>query len=163
MRMRGSVAVFLVLTASMLACVSGTTAPPTGRQDPGAESTVILISFDGFRWDYVDWDEAATIRGLAENGVRAEGLIPVFPSKTFPCHYSIVTGLYPGHNGIVSNHMYDADIGGEFHLSDPVTKFVPEFDDIALQVGELDVPPGHQITDVLHPRRDDPEIGQGSE
>ena len=58
------------------------------------------------------------MRTLAERGVRAEGLIPVFPSKTFPCHYALVTGLYPGHNGIVSNNMRDATIGGEFHLSD---------------------------------------------
>jgi predicted AlkP superfamily pyrophosphatase or phosphodiesterase len=49
--------------------------------------------------------------------VRAEGLIPVFPSKTFPNHYSIVTGLYAGNHGIVSNNMRDAKLG-EFHLSD---------------------------------------------
>lgn len=108
----------LVALLGMAAC-GGPHRPP--RVDPGPvvdETTVILISLDGFRWDYVDWDEAATIRSLAENGVRAEGLIPSFPSKTFPCHYSIVTGLYPGNHGIVSNNMVDPVIGGEFHLSD---------------------------------------------
>ena len=75
--------------------------------EPAPESTLILISLDGFRWDYLDWAEASNLSRLAAAGVRAEGLIPVFPSKTFPCHYSIVTGLYPGNHGIVSNYMYD--------------------------------------------------------
>jgi predicted AlkP superfamily pyrophosphatase or phosphodiesterase len=109
-------AVVAVLLGS--GCTTGpglhTGAPTEDAVDP----TLILISLDGFRWDYLDWDEAANLRRLAVDGVRAEGLIPVFPSKTFPCHYSIVTGLYPGHHGIVSNNMYDAEIGGEFHLGD---------------------------------------------
>jgi len=91
---------------------------PEASAEAAVEPTVILVSLDGFRWDYMEWEEAVHLRRLAERGVRAEGLIPVFPSKTFPCHYSIVTGLYPGHHGIVSNNMYDAEIGGEFHLSD---------------------------------------------
>jgi predicted AlkP superfamily pyrophosphatase or phosphodiesterase len=51
--------------------------------------------------------------------VRSEGLIPPFPSKTFPSHYTIVTGLYPEHHGIVSNNMLDAEIGERFRMSAP--------------------------------------------
>ncbi len=99
-------------------CVTGS--PPVAHEAGvgDSEATLILVSLDGFRWDYVDWPEAATIGDLAARGVRAEGLIPVFPSKTFPCHYALATGLYPGHNGIVSNNMFDVAIGGEFHLGD---------------------------------------------
>jgi len=82
------------------------------------EPILILISLDGFRWDYLDLVETPHLNRLADEGVRAEGLIPVYPSKTFPSHYSTVTGLYPGHHGIVSNNMYDSGIDGEFHLHD---------------------------------------------
>ena len=86
--------------------------------EDSAEPILILVSLDGFRWDYPDLVETPTLRQLAADGVRAKGLIPVFPSKTFPSHYSIVTGLYPGHHGIISNNMIDSKRGTEFHLHD---------------------------------------------
>lgn len=79
---------------------------------------LILVSLDGFRWDYLDRGESPHLQRLAADGVRATGLIPVFPSKTFPSHYSIVTGLYPGHHGIISNNMIDPELEAEFHLHD---------------------------------------------
>ena len=70
---------------------------------------LIAISLDGFRWDYCDLHpgETANLRRLRQEGVTARGLIPVFPSNTFPNHYSIVTGLYPAHHGIVNNEFFD--------------------------------------------------------
>jgi predicted AlkP superfamily pyrophosphatase or phosphodiesterase len=68
---------------------------------------VILVSFDGFRYDYVDKVDAPNFKSLIKSGTHAEGLIPSFPSKTFPNHYSIVTGLYPGHHGLVDNNFFD--------------------------------------------------------
>ena len=69
--------------------------------------TIILISLDGFRYDYVDKYKPRVISELAKNGVRAKWMIPSFPTKTFPNHYTIVTGLYPSHHGIVENNVYD--------------------------------------------------------
>lgn len=69
--------------------------------------TVILISLDGFRADYIDKFQPPTLMRLAREGVRAKWLIPSFPTKTFPNHYAIATGLYPEHNGIVENNIYD--------------------------------------------------------
>ena len=69
--------------------------------------TVILISLDGFRYDYIDKYEAETLNELAENGVRAKWMIPSFPTKTYPNHYTVVTGLYPEHHGIIENNIYD--------------------------------------------------------
>lgn len=74
---------------------------------------LILISLDGWRWDYLERAKAPNLRKLAAAGVRAEALIPAFPSKTFPNHYTIVTGLSPEHHGIVSNTMVDRTIGPE--------------------------------------------------
>lgn len=70
--------------------------------------TVILISLDGFRWGYEHKVPTPNINRLRLNGTEAaEGLIPVFPSITFPNHYSIATGLYPGSHGIVANSFVD--------------------------------------------------------
>jgi predicted AlkP superfamily pyrophosphatase or phosphodiesterase len=81
------------------------------------QPTVILISVDGFRWDYLEKVAAPHLRQLAASGVRAQALIPAFPTKTFPNHYSIVTGLYPEHHGIVANTMYDPEFDAKFSMS----------------------------------------------
>ncbi len=69
--------------------------------------TVIMISIDGFRADYLDLYKPPTLLAWANNGVRSDGLIPSFPTLTFPNHVSLVTGLKPGHHGIVGNKFYD--------------------------------------------------------
>ena len=68
---------------------------------------VILISGDGFRYDYAEKYGAKNLLALSNEGVRAESMIPSYPSLTFPNHYTIVTGLYPSHHGIVNNYFYD--------------------------------------------------------
>ena len=73
-----------------------------------AKPYVILISLDGFRYDYAKRYGAKNLLELASRGASApEGMIPAFPSITFPSHYTIVTGLYPEHHGIVGNVFYD--------------------------------------------------------
>ncbi len=102
-----------------LLIIAGLTAGCPAREPAAApEPILILVSLDGFRWDYMEKTETPHLQRLAASGVRAEGLIPVFPSKTFPAHYSLVTGLYPGRHGIFSNNMYDPEFDAEFHLSD---------------------------------------------
>ncbi len=68
---------------------------------------VILISADGFRHDMADKYEAKNLLQLRSNGVAAKSMIPSFPSLTFPNHYTLVTGLYPSHHGLVDNTFYD--------------------------------------------------------
>ena len=70
---------------------------------------VILISFDGFRNDYSKLFGLPNFQSFAKDGAESEGLIPSFPSKTFPNHYTLVTGLYPGNHGLVDNSFYDPD------------------------------------------------------
>ena len=86
-----------VLLLALAACSK----PGGGDQPP----IVILISIDGWRWDYLDRFKPPALSRLASQGVRAEGLIPQFPSKTFPNHYTIVSGLRLAHHGIISNNM----------------------------------------------------------
>ncbi|MDB5192061.1 MAG: alkaline phosphatase family protein [Segetibacter sp.] len=68
---------------------------------------VILISVDGFRYDYAQKFNAVNILKLAKNGVAAKSMTPSFPSLTFPNHYTIVTGEYPSQHGLTSNRFYD--------------------------------------------------------
>lgn len=68
---------------------------------------VIMVSIDGFRYDYAEKFGAKNILSIAENGSSAESMMPSFPSKTFPNHYTLATGLYPQNHGIVSNSFYD--------------------------------------------------------
>src|SRR5438309_8955333 len=84
-----------------------------------AHPIVILVSFDGWRWDYIDHAPVPNLKALAARGVRAKELIPSFPSLTFPNHYTIVTGLYPGHHGIVQNTMWDEATRTRFSLQSP--------------------------------------------
>ncbi|KAF8783491.1 Venom phosphodiesterase like protein [Argiope bruennichi] len=68
---------------------------------------LILVSLDGFHPDYMKRGLTPTINRIAQCGAKADFLYPVFPSKTFPNHYSIVTGLNPSSHGIIDNNMYD--------------------------------------------------------
>ena len=106
--------------AATLVALALSAAIAIAQRDPFADlqPTVILISFDGFRWDYTSKAPTPHLRRLITRGVHARNLIPEFPSKTFPNHYSIVTGLYPGHHGIVANNIYDPAMQASFSLSD---------------------------------------------
>ena len=79
----------------------------TNRLDQLKKPYIILISADGFRYDLADKYKAENLIRLRASGVAADFMQPVFPSLTFPNHYSIATGDYPSHNGIVDNNFYD--------------------------------------------------------
>ncbi|MBO6622743.1 MAG: alkaline phosphatase family protein [Balneola sp.] len=77
---------------------------------------LLLISFDGFRADYLSKTETPNFDRLIKNGATAEGLIPIFPTKTFPNHYAIATGLYPENNGLIGNNMYDPEMDARYSM-----------------------------------------------
>lgn len=102
-----------LLTCSLLAACA--TRP--GGSEAGDEPT-ILISIDGFRADYLALGVTPELSRLAALGTQG-AIRPSFPSKTFPNHYTLVTGLRPDHHGIVDNNMRDPQIPGvTFRLSD---------------------------------------------
>lgn len=68
---------------------------------------VIMISTDGFRYDYAKKYNAENILNLSAGGIQAEAMIPSYPSITFPNHWSLITGLYPSHHGLIDNFFYD--------------------------------------------------------
>ena len=87
---------------------------PEQRDNP----YLILISIDGFRWDYQDLYDTPAMNRIARNGVRADALVPVFPTLTFPNHYSIATGLYPANHGLVGNRFPSKDRRRFYSLRD---------------------------------------------
>src|SRR4029078_9173118 len=82
---------------------------------------VILISIDGFRYDYAEKYVANNLLSLAKEGVSAEAMIPSYPSLTFPNHYTIATGLYPSHHGLASNSFYSASRQQFYAMKNPTT------------------------------------------
>ncbi|MFM9908085.1 MAG: ectonucleotide pyrophosphatase/phosphodiesterase, partial [Chitinophagaceae bacterium] len=82
---------------------------------------VILISADGFRYDYADLYKATNLLKLRATGTKAISMIPSFPSVTFPNHYSIATGMYPSHHGLVYNEFYDRSRKESYSMSNRKT------------------------------------------
>ena len=110
----------LLFAALAFGCAHSGVAPapaPVSGPEAAAAPPLIVVSFDGFRWDYLDLYPTPNLRRLAREGVHAERLLPSFPTKTFPNHYTLVTGLYPEHHGIVSNTMGDERFQALFSLS----------------------------------------------
>ena len=84
----------------------------------GKKHCLVVLSMDGFRWDYPVIYHTPNLDRLARDGCKAVSLKPSYPSKTFPNHYAIATGLYPDHNGIVQNSFYDPKLDRVFRMGD---------------------------------------------
>lgn len=125
-------AIFSVLAAPLPATGQGTgfsPALPLTHVDNGPNSAwaqsqhyLVLVSLDGFRWDYAKRDNATHLLALGKAGVWApEGMVPSYPSLTFPNHYTLVTGLYPEHHGIVANSFLDPARNARYSMYDTQT------------------------------------------
>ena len=100
----------IVLLASLAAF-------PVSAKRPKAKY-VIVVSMDGFRYDYPEKYGAPNLDKIALNGVSTD-MIPSFPSSTFPNHYALATGLVPDHNGLVNNSFWDPELKEYYSLSGP--------------------------------------------
>jgi predicted AlkP superfamily pyrophosphatase or phosphodiesterase len=120
MHVRGSLAVVRRCLLAALLCTGFAIAQdptpvitvpnPPNTEAQQAKHYVILISLDGFRWDYARRYGAPHLLQIGIKGASApEGMFPSYPSLTFPNHISIVTGLYPEHHGIVANSFWDPE------------------------------------------------------
>ena len=97
--------------ATILLCALATRAGAAGAP------ILVLVSVDGFRSDYISRYPAPNLRALASRGVRARALISSFPTLTFPNHYTLATGLYPEHHGIVANNILEPGNPVRFSMS----------------------------------------------
>ena len=107
-------------SAALASPISVAHGPNTPEQQ--AKPYVILVSLDGFRYDYPRIYKSPNLELMASRGASApDGMIPAYPSITFPNHYTIVTGLYPEHHGIVANVFYDPVRKEVYSYKDPQT------------------------------------------
>jgi predicted AlkP superfamily pyrophosphatase or phosphodiesterase len=93
-------------------------AEPPAAPAPAPAPTVILLSLDGVRYDYLDRDELPAFARIAREGLRADALEPVFPSSTFPNHVSLATCAPADRHGIVANTFQDRTRGGFDYSND---------------------------------------------
>ena len=112
--MAPSVLVSVVICSVLVLVGCATRAASPAAADP--RPTLLLISLDGVRPDYLGRGETPHLDALARGGVHG-WMRPSYPSLTFPNHYTLVTGLRPDRHGIVHNSMHDAALG-DFRLSD---------------------------------------------
>jgi Uncharacterized proteins of the AP superfamily len=88
---------------------------------------VLLVSLDGFRWDYCKLYNTPNLNRLAKDGVKADRMYSSFPTVTFPNHYSIATGLYPDHHGLINNSFPAPDLGLFYRMGDRTAVENPAF------------------------------------
>ncbi|MCC5914744.1 MAG: alkaline phosphatase family protein, partial [Balneolaceae bacterium] len=101
-----------ILLLSLMACEAADYSTENDRQ--GDTAPVLLISIDGMMNDYLERNDTPNFDRLIAEGVYPEYLLPVFPTKTFPTHWSIATGLYVENHGIISNSFYDYELEERF-------------------------------------------------
>lgn len=113
------------LTVVFSGCATSAVRPASSAAETpvtNATPQVVLISMDGFRRSYLDTDSVPTLHALGREGVIADAMIPSFPTLTFPNYYTIATGLYPEHHGIVGNTIYDPEFKQLFTMSNAASK-----------------------------------------
>nr|AQQ74967.1 hypothetical protein [uncultured bacterium] len=115
--MRQKITLLMAVAITALLLTLRFAAAQNGGPEKDLKPTLILVSIDGFHPNYMDKYPAPTLSALARQGVRARWMTPVYPSLTFPNHYSIATGLYPDNHGIVGNNIYDPEFKQTFSLS----------------------------------------------
>lgn len=91
-----------------------------------AENYTVIVSLDGFRWDYPTIHHTPNLDRIARLGVSTT-MRPSYPSSTFPNHYTLITGLVPDHHGIINNSFWDREAGLEYRVNDSITRNNPKY------------------------------------
>jgi predicted AlkP superfamily pyrophosphatase or phosphodiesterase len=125
------IALLMILATSLFAQDTTEQINPLTKNDPSQykKPYVILISADGFRADFAEKYDAKFLQTISEKGVRAKYMQPSYPSVTFPNHYTIVTGLYPAHHGLVDNTYIDVASGQQYSMANK--KWYPKVNGMA--------------------------------
>lgn len=109
--------IFFKTTTTATPTTTTTTPPPSPR------NKLLLVSMDGFRWDYIEMASTPNFDDFAAKGTRADYINPSFVTKSLPCHYTMVTGLYEESHGIIANAMYDPVFNETFNWQTTETKW----------------------------------------
>ena len=110
---------FITLAFSSLLLLSLNAATPETHY-------TVIVSLDGFRWDYPDMYKTPNLDRMAADGVKAV-MLPSYPASTFPNHYTLATGLVPDHHGIINNTFWDVKNRRQYSMGDSATRNNPEY------------------------------------
>ncbi|MGE4287357.1 MAG: ectonucleotide pyrophosphatase/phosphodiesterase [Salinivirgaceae bacterium] len=109
---------FLLIGFALVVLVQDFLASKKKAESDKPRPYLVVLSLDGFRWDYQQKAQTPWLDSITRYGVKAEGLQPAFPSKTFPNHYTIATGLYPGNHELISNSFFAPDLNLHYAIRD---------------------------------------------
>ena len=98
---------FVTLLFFIGSIISVTTHSTHSTNSTNSLPLLLIISLDGFRWDYPDIYNLPHFNSILKRGVRVKHIDNSFATVTFPSHFTIATGLYEETHGIVANHIYD--------------------------------------------------------
>ncbi|GJM59553.1 ectonucleotide pyrophosphatase/phosphodiesterase [Persicobacter diffluens] len=104
---------WIFFLTGMVFCSCGKKMQPSTEE---AYHPLILISLDGYRFDYTEKYAPPHLAQFSKEGVKAKSMIPSYPSKTFPNHWAVITGMYPGHNGLIHNVFYSPEYDAVYAL-----------------------------------------------
>ena len=140
-----SIVIVFIFAIIVSACSSSFVQNLLGQKESSTSSQpyVVMLSLDGFRWNYASKVPTPNLDYIAEHGVKAQAMIPSFPTKTFPNHYTLATGLYPDHHGIINNNFYAGDLGGIYRIGEKrvrPTWYIPA--SLQEKYGQKAIPPG---------------------
>lgn len=111
----------LALLSLLLTAAGPLAAAPLNAPDQRDKPCLVLVSIDGFRWDFPTLADTPALDRMAAAGLKAEALQPVFPTQTFPNHFSIATGQPPAQHGLVGNEFPDEQRARWYQQKDRAT------------------------------------------
>lgn len=117
------------------------------------QQRVLLVSFNGFRWDYVTKFPMFNFRNLIEEGAHVKQVTNIFITKTYPNHYTMVTGLYAENHGVVANEMFDPALNETFSVN-AADIYKPEFWEDAVPIWVTNQQEGHNSGAAMWPGSD---------
>lgn len=109
---------------ALLIFITGFTFAGNGKTE--SKNYTIIVSLDGFRWDYAQMHNTPNLEEMSRRGVSAT-MRPSYPSSTFPNHYTLVTGLVPDHHGIINNSFWDRKNEIQYSIGDSITRNNPAY------------------------------------
>ena len=106
-------------------------APAPGAEEPNESRHVVIVVWDGMRPDFVSEQNTPALWKLAREGVTFRNHHAVYPSATMVNGTAMVTGVYPGRNGITANHVYRPDIDPHHAVDVELSPVVNKGDDLS--------------------------------
>ncbi|XP_075454650.1 ectonucleotide pyrophosphatase/phosphodiesterase family member 5 [Ascaphus truei] len=117
------------------------------------QQRVLVVSFDGFRWDYVTRFPTPNFKRFIESGAHVKQVTNIFATKTYPNHYTLVTGLYAENHGVVANEMFDPVLNETFSMTH-MDIYKPEFWEDAVPIWVTNQLEGHRSGAAMWPGTD---------